>query len=155
LPPFFLPNSVMKTQNYENHTRIYPLHHLVITPLTLIFLGWTVYRMDFSTAQSIWTSVYFLLGAVVIALISLLTRIYAIKSQNRTILVEMRQRYFHLTGSPFYTKEIQLSEGQIIALRFAGDEELVSLIERAITENLSPKDIKLAIKNWQGDYRRV
>jgi len=145
----------MKAQNYGNHTRIYPLHHLVITPLTLIFLGWTVYRMDFSTAESIWTSVYFLLGAVVIALISLLARIYAIKCQNRIILVEMRQRYFYLTGAHFYSKENQLSLGQIIALRFAGDEELVVLTERAIKERLSPKEIKLEITNWQGDYRRV
>lgn len=145
----------MKTQNYKNHARVYPLHHLVITPMTLIFLGWTVYRMDFSTSESTWTGIYFLLGATVLVLLPLLSRIYAIKTQNRIILLEMRQRYFHLTGSPFYPKESQLGLGQIIALRFAGDEELISLMEKAINEKLTPKEIKLQVKNWQGDYRRV
>lgn len=145
----------MKTQNYQNHSRIYPFHHLVITPLSLIFLGWTVYRMDFSTAESIWTSLYFLLGATLIALLPLLSRIYALKTQNRIILMEMRQRYFHLSGEPFYSKEKQLRLGQIIALRFAGDNELLPLMNRAINEKLSPKDIKLQVKDWQGDYRRV
>ncbi|GAA0881323.1 hypothetical protein GCM10009119_42930 [Algoriphagus jejuensis] len=145
----------MKSQNYSNHARVYPFHHLFITPATLIFLGWTVYRMDFSTSESIWTSIYFLLGAVVLAMLPLLSRIYAIKTQNRIILMEMRQRYFHLSGTPFYPKENQLGLSQIIALRFAGDEELIDLVEKAIKDKLTPKEIKLQVKNWQGDYRRV
>lgn len=145
----------MKTQNYQNHSRVYPLHHLVITPLSLIFLGWTVYRIDFSTSESLSTGIYMLIGALILALLPVLARIYAIKNQNRIILMEMRQRYFHLTGSPFYPKENQLKLGQIIALRFAGNEELLELMEKSIKQGLSPKKIKLQVKNWQGDYRRV
>jgi hypothetical protein len=44
---------------------------------------------------------------------------------------------------------------QILALRFASDEEFLSLIERALREKLSAKDIKQAIQNWRGDYHRV
>jgi hypothetical protein len=44
---------------------------------------------------------------------------------------------------------------QVIALRFAPDEELVDLVNRAINENLTQTDIKKAIKNWKGDYHRV
>jgi hypothetical protein len=69
--------------------------------------------------------------------------------------MEMRQRYFHLTSKSFYPVESQLKLGQVIALRFAGDNELLELIEKAIHQKLSPKEIKLQIKNWQGDYRRV
>lgn len=69
--------------------------------------------------------------------------------------MEMRLRYFHLTGVPFYPKEKQLRLGQLIALRFAGDEELLDLIEKTITEGLPPKEIKRLVKDWQGDYRRV
>lgn len=145
----------MKTQNYQNHTRLYPFHHLFITPLCLIYLGWTIYRMDFSTTESILTSIYTLIGAAILALLPLLSRIYALKTQNRIILMEMRQRYFHLTGSPFYEKEKYLKPSQIIALRFAGDEELVELTNKAIKKGLRSKEIKQNVKNWQGDYRRV
>ncbi|MDP2040732.1 MAG: DUF6526 family protein [Algoriphagus sp.] len=145
----------MKTQNYQNHARYFPFHHFVVTPMTLIYLGWTVYKMDFSSSESLNSGIYSLLGAMILTLLPLLARIYALKTQNRIILMEMRQRYFHLTGAPFYSVENQLKLSQIIALRFAGDEELLPLMEKAIQEKLSPKDIKKQVKNWQGDYRRV
>lgn len=111
--------------------------------------------MDFSNPENISASLYMGLGAILLALLPLLARIYALKTQNRIILMEMRQRYYHLTGSPFYSKESQLRLGQIIALRFAGDDELIDLMEKAIKQKLSPKEIKLQVKNWQGDFRRV
>lgn len=144
-----------KTQNFENHARYYPLHHFFIMPLAFVFLVWTVMRMDFSTPESTSESLYLGLLALIVVLISLLSRLYAIKNQNRIIRLEMRQRYFYLTGTPFYEKEKELSSAQIIALRFAGDEELVVLIEKAIQENTIAKDIKKSIKNWKADYHRV
>jgi ABC-type amino acid transport substrate-binding protein len=48
-----------------------------------------------------------------------------------------------------------LTVSQIIALRFASDEEWLSLIQKAINENLSSKEIKQLIKSWRGDYYRV
>lgn len=145
----------MKNQNFQNHTRYYPFHHFVLTPLTLIYLGWTVSKMDFTNPESTATSMYQLMGAVILVLLPLLARIYALNTQNRIILMEMSLRYFHLTGNSFVDKESQLKLGQIIALRFASDEELLPLMEKAISEKLSPKEIKLQIKNWKGDYRRV
>ncbi|MFL0683059.1 MAG: DUF6526 family protein [Algoriphagus aquaeductus] len=145
----------MKTQHYKNHTRYYPFHHFVLTPLTLLFLGWTVYRMDLSTPESTSDSLYALLGAVILVLLPLLARIYALKLQNRQILNEMRWRYFQLLGKSFEEKENQLKLSQIIALRFASDRELPDLIELSIQKKLSPKEIKLQIKDWKGDYRRV
>lgn len=88
-------------------------------------------------------------------LLPLLARSYALTLQNRIILNEMRNRYFHLTGKRFDEKERELRLGQIIGLRFASDEELLSLMDRAIAEKLSSKEIKQQIKNWKGDYIRV
>jgi hypothetical protein len=45
--------------------------------------------------------------------------------------------------------------GQIIALRFASGRELIPLMDRAIGEKLSPRQIKKAIQDWQGDTLRV
>ncbi|MCU0402243.1 MAG: DUF6526 family protein [Algoriphagus sp.] len=145
----------MKQQNFKNHARYYPLHHFVITPLTLILFGWTMAKADFTTPQSTSESLYRLLIAIILLLLPILARLYALKIQNRMILNEMRIRYFHLTGNSFYEKENLLKLGQIIALRFASDEELLELIEKSIEKGLKPKEIKLQIKNWKGDYRRV
>ena len=144
-----------KTQSFQNHAKYYPYHHFFIIPLVLILLGWTIARIDFSTLQSTSESIYFLLLGLIILIISYLPRIYALKNQNRIIRLEMRQHYFYLTGKPFYEKEIQLSSAQIIALRFAGDDEILALIEKTINEKTAPKEIKKSIKNWKADHHRV
>jgi hypothetical protein len=147
--------NMTKKQNFENHAKLYPFHHFVIMPMALVFLGWTVARMDFSSSQSISESIYFLLLGFTLLLTSLLIRIYALKNQNRIIRMEMRQRYFYLTGTPFYEKESKLTSAQIIALRFAGDDEIIALMDKSIKENIAPKEIKKNIKNWKADYHRV
>jgi uncharacterized membrane protein len=145
----------MKTQNYQNHARYFAFHHFVLTPLTLIFLGWTVNKASFETSESTSESIYSLILALILVLLPLLARIYALKNQNRIILMEMRMRYFHLTEKSFEEKEKMLKTGQIIALRFASDAELLDLIESAIAKKLSNKEIKISIKDWKGDYSRV
>lgn len=145
----------MKTQNFKNHARYYPLHHFIITPLTLVFLGWTVNKSNFDTSESTSESIYFLILALIIVILPLLGRTYALKNQNRIIVMEMRLRYFHLTGKSFYEKEKDLRTSQIIALRFAGDDELLGLVEQAISKKLSNKEIKMSVRNWKGDYSRV
>lgn len=37
---------------------------------------------------------------------------------------------------------------------FAGDDEYLGLIDRAINEQMKPDDIKKAIKNWRADNHR-
>jgi hypothetical protein len=80
---------------------------------------------------------------------------YALGNQNRIIRLEMRLRFYQLTNKRFDPLEQNLSFGQIASLRFASDEELPELIEKAINQNLSPKEIKKSIKNWQADYMRA
>jgi hypothetical protein len=80
---------------------------------------------------------------------------YALTNQNRTVRLEMRLRYFQLTGVPFDQVENRLSFSQLAALRFASDPELVALIQRALDQNLDPGAIKNAIQNWHPDHMRV
>ena len=80
---------------------------------------------------------------------------YALTIQNRLIRQEVRFRYYTLTGQRFEVFEGRLSLNQILALRFASDEELPELIKRTIAEDLSPEMIKRSITHWQGDYMRV
>jgi hypothetical protein len=44
---------------------------------------------------------------------------------------------------------------QLVALRFASDQELPALVERADREHLSPDQIKRDIKNWVPDPDRT
>jgi len=138
------------SQNAANHTRLYPLHHYVITPAVLGLISWSVVRMVNGEE-----ALFQLLVSILLLLISLVARIYGLKNQDRIIRMEMRQRYFELTGKRFAEKESQLRLGQIIALRFASDDELLDLIEKAIADKMPPKSIKQAIQNWQSDNRRV
>ncbi|MGY6742373.1 MAG: DUF6526 family protein [Cecembia sp.] len=144
-------------QNYKNHTRYYPFHHFVLTPLTLVFFIWTLVNLFSAIGSGVQVSqeVYHLIGATILLLLPLLARIYALKNQDRIIRLEMRQRYFELTGESFREKERKLRLSQIIALRFAGDNELLELIDKAIKEGLRSKVIKQSIENWQEDNRRV
>ena len=111
--------------------------------------------MDFSSQESSLESAFLFIGAFVLVLLPLIARMYALTLQNRIIINEMRNRYFHLTGKTFDEKERELKLGQIIGLRFASDAELLALMDRAIAEKLTSKEIKQQIKNWRGDYIRV
>jgi hypothetical protein len=90
--------------------------------------------------------------AFILPLILILTRLNGLKNQDRAIRAEEKLRYFILTGKQLPST---VSLSQIIALRFASDEELPSLVEEAIKENLNSRQIKERIKNWKADYRRV
>ncbi len=143
-------------QNFKNHTRYFPLHHFVVTPLTLIILAWSLVNL-FTVwgTDEVSQAGYFLAIAFALALLPVIARIYALKSQDRIIRLEMRQRYFELTGKSFLKLENKLRLSQIIALRFAGDDELLTLMDKAIKDKMRSKEIKKSIKNWQEDRRRV
>ena len=80
---------------------------------------------------------------------------YALTLQNRIVRVEMRLRYFQITGNRFEPVEAKLSFGQIAALRFSSDEELLSLVENTLLHDLPPGEIKKQIVDWQADHMRV
>lgn len=79
-------------------------------------------------------------------------RVFALRAQDRAIRAEENFRYYLLTGKAFPR---ELAMGQIIALRFAPDEELAELVTRAINEKMKSKEIKAAIKNWRADHHRA
>lgn len=141
-------------QNFKNHAKLNPLHHFILAPITLILLVWSSINLV-KNGLSDTAFLFSFLLALAVFLVGLIARMYATKNQDRTIRLEMRLRYFEMTGTSFSSKEKQLKLSQIIALRFAGDAEILLLLERAIAENLSSKEIKSAITDWQGDYNRV
>lgn len=145
----------MKEQNFKNHVRFYPAHHFVLLPLLMAAIFISAYNIFHSPLQQvfyIWITVVLLF---IFSVAVMMRQHYALANQNRIVRLEIRLRYFELTGKSFRQLEPQFSFGQIAALRFASDDELLPLIDRTIKENLSPRDIKKSIQNWKGDYMRV
>jgi hypothetical protein len=141
-------------QNYKNHARYNPLHHFILTPLTIAIFIMALVQLFQGTGDTN-DGIFNLLVAVALVLVSLIARLYALGNQDRVIRLEMRFRYFQKTGSSFQEIEPKLSKGQIVALRFAGDNELLALIDRTIKEGLTSKQIKSSIKDWQADEMRA
>ena len=145
----------MATQNYKNHIRWYPAHHFIFYPVVIALLAIGIYGWNhYPDSKWLWASVSVI--AILLGWLSFMLRQhYALILQNRIVVMEMRFRYYVITGERLEKFAPQLSFGQIAALRFASDEELPSLVKRAVAENLSSKEIKKAIKNWLADENRV
>ncbi len=85
----------------------------------------------------------------------LISRDYTTKLQDRIIKLEMRVRTASLLSPAQQAALFALPKSRIIALRFASDEELPALIERARAENLTSDQIKRAIRTWVPDVDRT
>ena len=144
----------MKRQTFENHIRYYTPHHFVYYPVVILFLIFSVYTAFTSEDQLIWAFISAIF-VVLFCLAFMLRQHYALTLQNRIVRLELRYRYFSLTGNRLEYFENRLSDEQLFALRFAPDDELKDLIEKVLLENLSGTEIKKAIKLWKGDYHRV
>ncbi len=141
------------TQNYANHVRWHPPFHFVLTPLLLIHLLWTCFRLwkepSLATAEA-------LLLSIALILLGLLVRVNPLRAQDRLILLEERLRYQQLLPSDLAARAASLRPAFIVALRFASDEELSGLVQQALDGKFAkPAEIKRAIRNWRGDYFRV
>lgn len=145
----------MKHQDYGNHRQFYPPHHFIFYPLALIGMGIGSYLAYSKPEQRLeWIAITIL--TVLVTWVSFMLRQhYALGNQNRIVRLEMRLRYHQLTGKRLELLEDSLTFGQIAALRFASDEELLPLLERTLNEQLSPDAIKKSIRNWQADWMRV
>jgi len=144
----------MAEQNFKNHSRYVPLFHIVAFTAAIFPMVGSVIRLvkaineGSGRIQSL--SMLSLTIAVILAL--WFARAFSLKAQDRAIRAEENFRYYIATGKPF---DSRLRKSQIIALRFADDDEFVALAKKAVDENLSSKQIKMAIEKWKADHHRV
>ncbi len=145
----------MAPQNYHHHTRYYTPHHFVFYPLVFVLSLLCLFGFFAYPAQRLLWLVALGIVLMLCFLSLMLRQHYALMIQNRVVKLELRFRYYAITGRRFEPMETQLSDAQVYALRFAPDEELPGLAERAVKEHLAPDAIKQAIKHWRPDHMRV
>lgn len=140
----------MNTQNYKNHARMHPIYHYVLSLLVLVgSIASVVYLFQ---TEDMFLGVILVVLSFSLIVTFILLRIYPLKAQDRAIRAEENLRYYVLTGKLLDAK---LTPSQIVALRFAPDNEFPSLAEKAAAENMKPKEIKQAIKDWKADHYRI
>ena len=142
----------MQEQNFKNHTQLVPGFHYATFALLFALLGGSINYFIKSTPDNKYLASLTVLIAIIFVFIAWYARGFALKAQDRAIRAEESLRYYIMTGKALPT---ELKMGQIIALRFASNSEFLALMERAIKENLSSKEIKMAIQQWKADYDRV
>lgn len=142
----------MNEQNYKNHGRyIFTWHVLTALAVIALLIG-SIVNMVHSSKENLYSASLLVLVSLILCSIFWYARVFALKAQDRAIRSEENFRHFILTGKPL---DSRLRIYQVIALRFAEDEEFPDLARKAAEENLSGKAIKLAVKNWRADHHRA
>jgi len=144
----------MPEQNYANHRRYVPMYHIVTFGLIVLLLIGSVVNLIKSLGQhaGLYSASLLVVVFIVLGLLFVFARSFALKAQDRAIRAEENLRHFVMTGKLL---DPRLTIRQIIGLRFASDVEYLELCKRALAESLSEDAIKKAIKNWRADYYRV
>jgi hypothetical protein len=141
-----------RPQTLANHAKFDPMFHFFLAPVLLAcFIASVVFLFHGINALRIWFAVLSLAAF----LLCFKTRVYALKVQDRVIRLEERLRLSALLSETLRSRIPELTEQQLVALRFAADTEVPSLVEKTLRENLEPKAIKKAIQNWRPDYWRA
>jgi hypothetical protein len=141
-----------KPQSYASHAKIDPPFHFFVLPVLLInifVVGYLLFRHP--GVGGAWV----LLVSVALLVLAGRLRSWATHLQDRVIRVEERIRLAAILPEPLRARIAELSDSQIVGLRFASDAELPALFQRAVDEKLSRSDIKKAIADWRPDYARI
>jgi L-asparagine transporter-like permease len=141
-------------QSYKNHAQIVPLYHRVLSLVILVILIGSIVNLTKSWGDSTRFYSASLIVAQTIAMILLyvFVRTFPLKAQDRAIRAEEQLRHYVLTGKLL---DGRLTMRQIVALRFASNDEFAALAQRAADQSLSPDAIKREVKQWRADTYRV
>ena len=137
-------------QTYESHAH-HPVPTYIASALWLgaaiAFVGHLFFDWNTTLALGL------LIGAVLMTIS--IQRLYTTKLQDRIIMLEMKVRCAEVLRAGEDARLAELSPKQVVALRFASDAELGPLLDRAVSERMSPTDIKKGVRQWREDRHRT
>ncbi|HWZ84886.1 MAG TPA: DUF6526 family protein [Thermoanaerobaculia bacterium] len=141
------------TQSFANHARWVPLYHFALGAILLLNLVWSL--VNLVRAFSFATVMGVLMAIAFVGLFAYL-RTFPLTVQDRVIRLEMRLRLEKVLPADLKPRIADLSRGQLVALRFAGDAELPALVREVLDKKLTDlKAIKSRIRDWQADHFRA
>jgi len=138
-------------QIHANHTRWDPRFHFFLIPVVFITFGFAIWNLIHAPGI---VSAWLVVVVIGWGMTAFLARIYALKAQDRVIRLEERLRLAVVLPEPVRSRIGELTESQLVALRFAPDNELPALVQKALAGE-SNAELKKAIVNWRPDYHRV
>jgi hypothetical protein len=140
-------------QNLANHTRWQPPFHFFLVPVMLINVIWSIVLFVMSPG---WNSGWWVVVSLALVVLTFLVRLNSLRVQDRLIRLEETIRYQQVLSPAVRQQASALNPSQIVALRFAADDELEELLSRVAAGNFAKtRNIKRAIKNWRSDTFRV
>jgi Family of unknown function (DUF6526) len=140
-------------QTYANHVRFHPPFHFFLAPGSILLLILTIVNV-IRHVRRLDSWILLLMGVLFFVAVFLL-RANPLRVQDRVIRLEERIRLRALLDSELSRRIEELTEAQVIALRFASDEELPGLVGKVLASQMKARDIKKAIVTWRADTFRV
>jgi hypothetical protein len=143
------------TQSFATHRRYFPLFHFIAIPLlTINLVIRVIYAWMHRGARLVWWEV---VVAVALLCVGFASRIMVLAVQDRLIKLEETLRLQRCLPDDLRNRVGELTGGQLISLRFCGDEkELAGLTRSVLSGELkSRNDIKKSIKTWRPDMMRA
>ena len=128
----------MSAQSYKNHSRFVPLYHFITPVILLAVLIGSIVNLCHSAPENKYSASLIIAISIVLLFIWAFARTFALKAQDRAIRSEENLRYFILTGKPLSSA---ITMSQIIALRFASDEEFPALAQKEKSCKISMRGI--------------
>jgi hypothetical protein len=141
-----------KQQTLANHAKYDPSFHFFLLPvlaINIIVIGYELFRHPDGLGA------WLLLISLALLVMAGRMRSYATHLQDRVIRMEERLRLGAILQEPLRSRIGELTDSQLVGLRFASDAELPALVQRALDERLSRSDIKKAVTDWRPDYSRI
>jgi hypothetical protein len=141
-----------KPQTLANHAKFDPSFHFFLIPILAInVIVVAVQLYHFPGLLGTWL----LLISLALVVMAGRTRSYATHLQDRIIRLEEHLRLAAILPESLRVRLGELTDSQLVGLRFASDAETPALVQRALDEKLSRSDIKKAVQNWRPDYSRI
>jgi uncharacterized protein DUF6526 len=145
--------SEREPQSFATHRRLITGYHFVLGGI--VFANLIIQVIGLFKRPS-WSNGWDIVMAAGFILMFWYLRVFPNRVQDRVIRLEERMRLGRLLPPELRPRLGEFAPNQLVALRFASDEELPTLAARVLNENITSKTaIKALIAQWRADHLRA